>query len=69
MLFPILIGLVATTHTSGFCFMLGNSCVSWLSKKQPTVATSSCEAEYKVAFTATVECVWLRRLVVDLGAG
>ena len=55
--------------TSGFCFMLGNSCISWLSKKQPTMATSSCEAEYRAAFTATVECVWLRRLVADLGVG
>ena len=55
--------------TSGFCFMLGNSCVSLLSKKQPTVATSSCEAEYMVAFTATVECVWLRHLVANLGVG
>ena len=59
------------THvsTSGFCFTLGSSCISWLSKKQPTVATSSCEAEYRAAFTATVECVWLRRLVPDLGVG
>ena len=43
--------------------MLGNSCISWLSKKHPTVTTSSCEAEYRAAFTATVECVWLRRLM------
>ena len=71
MLFPTQIGLVAMTpvSTSGFCFMLGNSCISWLSKKQPTVATSSCEAEYRAAFTATVECVWLRRLMADLGVG
>ena len=55
--------------TSGFCFMLGSSCISWLSKKQPTVATSSCEAEYRAAFTATVECVWLRRLMADLDVG
>ncbi|MCO5573717.1 hypothetical protein L7F22_027491 [Adiantum nelumboides] len=55
--------------TSGFCFMLGSSCISWLSKKQPTVATSSCEAEYKAVFTATVECVWLRSLMADLGVG
>ncbi|MCO5598419.1 hypothetical protein L7F22_052514 [Adiantum nelumboides] len=55
--------------TSGFCFMLGSSCISWLSKKQPTVATSSCEAEYRAVFTATVECVWLRRLMADLGVG
>ena len=33
--------------TSGFCFMLGNSYISWLSKKQPTMATCSCEAEYR----------------------
>ncbi|MCO5607598.1 hypothetical protein L7F22_061795 [Adiantum nelumboides] len=49
--------------------MLGSSCISWLSKKQPTVATSSCEAEYRAVFTATVECVWLRRLMADLGVG
>lgn len=53
--------------TSGYCFFLGDACISWLSKKQPTVATSSCEAEYRAAFTATVECVWLRRLYADLG--
>ena len=55
--------------TSGFCFMLGSSCISWLSKKQPTVATSSCEAEYRAAFIATIECVWLKRLMVDLDVG
>ena len=55
--------------TSGFCFLFGASCISWLSKKQPTMATSSCEAEYMAAFTATVECVWLRRLLADLDVG
>ncbi|MCO5579407.1 hypothetical protein L7F22_033262 [Adiantum nelumboides] len=55
--------------TSGFCFILGSSCISWLSKKQPTMATSSCEAEYKAVFTATLECVWLRRLMADLDVG
>ena len=33
------------------------------------MATSSCEAEYRAAFTATVECVWLRRLMDDLSVG
>ena len=55
--------------TSGFCFMLGTSCISWLSKKKPSMATSSCEAEYRAAFTATVVCVLLRRLLADLGVG
>ncbi|MCO5548619.1 hypothetical protein L7F22_002079 [Adiantum nelumboides] len=49
--------------------MLGSSCISWLRKKQPIVATSSCEAEYNVVFIATVECVWLRRLMAGLGVG
>ncbi|MCO5561662.1 hypothetical protein L7F22_015283 [Adiantum nelumboides] len=47
--------------------MLGSACISLLSKKQPTVATFSCEAEYMATFTATVECVWLRRLMANLG--
>ena len=46
--------------------MIGNTCVSWLSKKPPTLATSSCGAEYRAAFSGTVECVWLRRLLSDL---
>ena len=33
------------------------------------MATSNCEAEYRADFTTTVECVWLRRLVADLGVG
>ncbi|MCO5603359.1 hypothetical protein L7F22_057509 [Adiantum nelumboides] len=49
--------------------MLGSSCISWLSKKQPTVVTFSCEAEYRAAFTNMVECVWLKCLMADLGIG
>ncbi|MCO5552616.1 hypothetical protein L7F22_006130 [Adiantum nelumboides] len=49
--------------------MLGSSCISWLSKKKPTMATSSGEAEYRAVFTATVECVCLRCLMADLGVG
>ena len=52
--------------TSGNCFFLGHSCILWLSKKQTIVATSSCETEYRAAFTATIEYVWLRRLVANL---
>ncbi|MCO5559518.1 hypothetical protein L7F22_013119 [Adiantum nelumboides] len=34
------------------------------------MATSNCEAEYRAVFTATVECVWLKHLMVaDLGVG
>ncbi|KAJ7537483.1 hypothetical protein O6H91_11G007300 [Diphasiastrum complanatum] len=55
--------------TSGHYFFIGNSAVSWVSKKQPTVATSSSEAEYKATFSATTECIWLRQLLVDMKHG
>lgn len=53
--------------TTGYCFTLGSGAISWSSKKQPTVALSSTEAEYRVACTATCEVVWLRRLLEELG--
>ena len=51
---------------SGNCFMLGSSCIFWFNKEEAIVTTYSCEAEYRVVFTATIECVWLRKLLVDL---
>ena len=51
----------------GYCFTLGSGVLSWISKKQPTVAQSSTEAEYKAACFATCEAVWLRRIFFDLG--
>ncbi|MCO5570828.1 hypothetical protein L7F22_024556 [Adiantum nelumboides] len=49
--------------------MLGSSCISWLSKKQPTVATSNSEGEYRAVFIAMVDCVGLRCLMADLDVG
>jgi len=53
--------------TSGFMFSFGNGAVSWSSKKQPTVALSSTEAEYKGAIIAACEIVWLQKLLSNLG--
>ena len=33
--------------TTGYCFTLGSGAISWSSKRQPTVALSSTEAEYR----------------------
>ncbi len=33
--------------TSGFMFSFGSGAVSWNNKKQPTIALSSMEAEYR----------------------
>ncbi len=39
--------------TSGYVFKMANSAVSWSSKRQKTVALSSCEAEYMALTEAT----------------
>eukprot|EP00965_Chrysotila_dentata_P089162 2944299-Pleurochrysis_carterae.AAC.1 len=59
----------ATRHaTSGYVFLYGQAAISsWASKKQPTVALSSCEAEIVAASEATKEAVYLRALFSELG--
>ena len=53
--------------TSGYMFQIAGGPVSWRSKKQDTVALSTAEAEYVALSSATQECVWMRRLVSELG--
>jgi hypothetical protein len=52
--------------TSGYAFSIGSAAVAWSSKKQPTIALSSTEAEYRGAAIATCEAIWLKRLLKDL---
>ena len=48
-------------------FSLGSGAISWSSKKHPTVALSSTEAEYRGAAVAARGAVWLKRILKDLG--
>jgi hypothetical protein len=52
--------------TSGYCFSLGSTMISWSSRKQGSIAQSTAEAEYIVASAASREAVWLRKLLSDL---
>ena len=52
--------------TSGYVFDVGSAAISWSSKRQPTVALSSCEAKYIGQTQATKEAVWLRGLLDQL---
>ena len=62
----------ATSHDrksiTGYCFMLDDNdvAISWKTKKQPTVALSSCEAEYMAMTAAIQEGKFLKQILIDL---
>ncbi|KAK6143162.1 hypothetical protein DH2020_023510 [Rehmannia glutinosa] len=43
------------------CQMLGNRLVSWFSKKQNSIATSTAEAEYIAAGNCCAQVLWMRQ--------
>ncbi|KOM27543.1 hypothetical protein LR48_Vigan437s000300 [Vigna angularis] len=52
--------------TSGFVFYMGDTAFTWMSKKQPIVTLSTCEAEYVAATSCVCHAVWLRNLLKEL---
>jgi len=52
--------------TSGYVFQIGDSTVSWRSKKQNCVALSTAEAEYVALASAAQEAIWISNLVEAL---
>ena len=53
--------------TGAYIFRLGGTAISWASKRQSSVALSSCEAEYMALSQAAKEAVWLSNFVQELG--
>ena len=53
--------------TSGVCAFLGQSLVSWLSKKQTSVALSTAEGEYLAAGSCCSQMLWMRQQLKDFG--
>ena len=58
---------VSSKSIGGYCFGLGNGIVSWCSRKQKTVADSSCYAEYIALSDAAREAIFLRMLLEGIG--
>lgn len=54
--------------TSGQVIVMAGGAISWRSKKQGIVATSTCHAEYVAAAEAAREMVWVRSLLEEVGA-
>lgn len=52
--------------TTGFLFCLGSSPVSWKSRRQPTIALSSTEAEYMALTDASREAIWWQSVLKEL---
>lgn len=50
----------------GYCFYVNGALVSWCSKKQRTVSTSTTEAEYIALGHAARESVWISRFLNEL---
>ncbi|KAJ9541629.1 hypothetical protein OSB04_028135 [Centaurea solstitialis] len=51
--------------TTGGCHLLGGKLVSWTSKKQNSVSTSTAEAEYVAAGICCAQVLWLRNQLQD----
>ncbi|KAL9690341.1 hypothetical protein QQ045_010739 [Rhodiola kirilowii] len=54
--------------TSGYCIRIGDSLVSWRTKKQAIASRSSAESEYRAMVATCSEILWLTCLFSDMKA-
>ena len=55
--------------TTGYVFSTYGGIVAWKSRRQPTVALSTTQAELLASTEAGKEAIWLRQLLIDLDMG
>ena len=55
--------------TTGFVAKMGHNTIEWKTRRQPTVALSSSEAEYMALTSAVSHILWHRQLMANLGFG
>jgi len=53
--------------TSGSCQFLGGRLVSWYSKKQKSISTSTAESEYIAAGSCCAQILWMKNQLLDYG--
>ncbi|KAL8132932.1 hypothetical protein AgCh_008421 [Apium graveolens] len=53
--------------TSGSCQFLGGRLVSWFSKKQKSISTSTAEAEYIIVGSCCAQILWMKNQLLDYG--
>ena len=58
---------IDTKSTSGSCQLLGGRLVSWFSKKQKSISTSTAEAEYIAAGSCCAQILWMKHQLKDYG--
>ena len=58
---------VTRRSTTGYVVFAAGGPLSWQSKLQPTVATSSMQSEYQSLYAGMQELVWLRGVMGELG--
>jgi hypothetical protein len=52
--------------TSGCCFSLGSSMISWKSRKQSSISINTVEAKYISTCSDSCEAIWLQNLLTGL---
>ena len=52
--------------TSGYVFKIAGSPIFWSSKRQRTIALSSCETKYMASTQAAKEAIWIEKLMEEI---